>query len=390
MPARTSTSCRRPHVALIIETSLAAGRGMLCGIAQYVREQGPWSIYFEPRGLEETVPVWLNRWRGDGIIARLSNRRIAAAVLKTGLPVVDTLGVVPYPNVPVVHPDDWAAGRLAADHLLERGFRHFGYCGVRVNWSHRPGEAFLKAIGAAGYECGVYELPLHTRSRKSWEMDQERLARWIGRLPKPAAIMTCSDPRAQRVLEACRRAGVVVPDEVAVIGVGNDEPMCELCDPPLSSVVAGHRQVGYEAARILDRLMQGGRPSREPRYMAPLGVVTRQSTDIIAVDDADTIMAVRFIREHAADGIGVNDVAAHCLLSRTELKRRFRRYLHRSIHDQIVRERLKQAQQLLASSDMPMAQIARKAGFGSQTRMGVVFKSRVGQTPSQYRKTFRG
>jgi LacI family transcriptional regulator len=374
---------------LIIETSLAAGRGMLRGIAQYVREHGPWSIYYEPRGLEETVPVWLNRWQGDGIIARLSNRRIAAAVLKTGLPVVDTLGVVAYPNVPVVHPDDWAAGRLAADHLLERGFRHFGYCGVRANWSHRPGEAFQHAIASAGCVCPVYELPLHSRSRQSWEMDQERLARWIQRLPKPAAIMACSDPRAQRVLEACRRAALVVPDEVAVIGMGNDEPMCELCDPPLSSVVAGHRQVGYEAARMLDRLMQGGTTPREPRYLEPLGVVTRQSTDIIAVDDADTIAAVRFIREHAAEGIGVDDVASHCLLSRTELKRRFRRHLQRSVHDQIVRERLKRAEQLLATSDMPLAQIARRAGFGCQTRMGVVFKSRLGKTPSQYRRLFR-
>lgn len=388
-PKKRLRSGRELHVALIIESSLAAGRGMLRGIGQYVREHEPWSIYYEPRALEEPPPVWLERWRGDGIIARLSNRRIAAAVAKTGLPAVDLLGVVPQRGIPVVHPDDWAIGRLAAAHLLERGFRHFGYCGVRTDWSRRPCEAFVEAVSEAGCDYRVYELPLHNRSRRSWELDQERLAAWLRRLPKPSAIMACSDPRAQRVLEACRRAGVIVPDEVAVIGAGNDEIMCDLCTPPLSSVVVGYPQIGYEAARILDRLMRGAAPPEEPQYMEPLGVVARQSTDALAIDDPETTAAVRFIREHACDGIGVDDVVGHCLVSRTELKRRFRRFLGRSIHDQIVGERIKQAEQLLASTEMPISQIARKAGFGAQAHMGAVFKAKLGKTPGQYRKRFR-
>lgn len=388
-PRNRPRSRRRPHVALIIETSLAAGRGMLCGIAQYVREHGPWSIYYEPRALEEPVPEWLKKWRGDGIIARLPNRRIATAVAKTGLPVVDMLGVAPQPGIPVVHPDDRAVGRLAAEHLLERGFRHFGYCGVGAAWARGPCEGFVEAVTAADRDCHVYELPLHNRSRRSWESDQERLARWIQRQPKPLAIMACSDPRAQRVLEACRRAGVVVPDEVAVIGAGNDEPMCELCDPPLTSVIAGHRQVGYEAARMLDHLMHGGAPRSSPLSIKPLGIVARQSTDVMAIEDVETSAAVRFIREHACDGIRVDDVARHCLVSRTELKRRFRRFLGRSIHDQIIRERLNEVEHLLATTEMPVSQIARKAGFGSQAHMGVVFKARLGKTPGDYRKQSR-
>jgi LacI family transcriptional regulator len=193
------SSHRRPHVALIIETSLEPGRGMLRGIAQYVREHGPWSIYYEPRGLEAALPAWLRTWHGDGIIARLSSKRITAAVLQTGLPVVDTLGLFSHRRIPLVHSDNKAIGRLAAEHLLERGFRHFGYCGVRgAYWSRETGDAFLGAVSAAGREGRVYELPVHNRSRQSWETDQDRLARWIRRLPKPAAIMACSDPRAQR------------------------------------------------------------------------------------------------------------------------------------------------------------------------------------------------
>jgi len=375
-----------PRVALIIETSMVAGRGMLRGIAQYVRERGPWSIYCEPHGLEPSPPPWLKRWRGDGIIARLSNRRLTVAVVKTGVPAVDTLGVAPHPGIPIVHPDDWAIGRMAAGHLLDRGFRYFGYCGVRAIWSHRPCEGFREALAAAGRDCRVYELPLRHRSRESLEADQRRLARWIEQLPKPAGIMACSDARAQRVLEACHRAAARVPDEVAVIGVGNDETICEFCDPPLSSVIPGHRQVGYEAARLLDHLMRGGRVPQEPLYLEPLGVVTRQSTDAIAVDDPDTIAAVRFIREHACDGIRVGDVAEHSLLSRTELKRRFRRLLGRSVHDQIIGERLKRAEQLLADTELPIARIAKLAGFGGQQYLGVVFKARLGKTPGRYRR----
>mgnify|MGYP000861570406 CR=1 FL=1 len=381
-----ASSCRRPHVALLIETSLAAGRGMLRGIAQYVRQYGPWSIYYEPRGLEETPPAWLRSWHGHGIIARLSNQRIVAAVTKTGLPVVDTLGILPQPGIPVVHPDDRSIGQLAADHLLARGFRHFAYCGVRAAWARRPAEAFVQAVAQAGHTCRVYDLPLRTHSRRSWEADQERLAAWITRLPKPVAIMACSDPRAQRVLEACRRAGTAVPEEVAVIGVGNDETMCELCDPPLTSVIAGHRQVGYEAARMLDRLMHGARPRRTPLSVEPLGIVTRRSTDVLAIDDADTAAAIQFIRQRACQGIGVEDVARHCSLSRTELKRRFRRLLGRSIHDQILRERIQQAERLLAETELSLVQIARQAGFGRQAHMGAVFKARLGLTPGQYRR----
>jgi LacI family transcriptional regulator len=377
-----------PHVALIVETSLEPGRGMLRGIGEYLRAHGPWSVYYEPRGLDDRPPAWLRTWRGHGIIARLSSPSITHAVLETGVPVVDTLGMLAPSGVSRVVADDQAIGRLGAEHLLERGFRHFAFCGTRTDWSRRTGAAFAAVVNACGRECQAYELPLHNRAQQSWEADQEQLTRWLQRLPKPVAIMACSDPRAQRVLEACRRAGLVVPDEVALVGVGNDPTMCALCDPPLSSVIAGHRQIGYQAAALLDRLMQGtARP--QTLCLEPLGVVTRQSTDVTALDDADITAAVRFIRQHAAQRIQVDDVARHCLLSRSELKRRFRRLLGRSVHEQIVRERLAQAERLLAETEMSIAEIARRAGFGRRERMGDAFRAKRGTTPAQYRKRFR-
>ena len=380
---------RRPQVALLIETSLEPGRGILRGISQFVREHEPWSILHEPRGLESSPPAWLARWRGDGIIARLSHERIAAAVLNTGIPAVDTLGMVRKPELPLVHSDDAAIGRLGAEHLLERGFRHFGCCGVRTVWSEETCQAFLATVRAAGGDGSFHELPPYNRSRPSWDIGQKRLAEWVRRLPQPAGVLACSDPRAQRVLDACRLVGIGVPDEVAVLGVGNDETICDLCNPPLSSVLAGHERVGYEAARMLDRLMRGEQLPSQRLSLEPLGVVTRQSTDLVAVNDADIITAVRYIREYACDGISVEDVAQQCALSRTELKRRFRHFLGRSVHDQIIRERIKRAEELLLRTTLSISQIARKTGFGDQTYLGVVFRNKVGKTPGQYRKQIR-
>jgi LacI family transcriptional regulator len=378
---------RPPHVALIVETSLGAGREILRGIAQYVREHGPWAIYHEPRNLEDSVPTWLRRWRGEGIIARLENERITHAVAETGLPAVDVLGVAPHPKVPLVHVDDVGLARLAAEHLLERGFRQFAYCGIKgVNWSYEREAAFVAITTAAGYPCRVYHLPSLVRTDRSWEAEQERLARWVAHLPKPVGVMVCHDPRGQRVLEACRRAGVAVPEEVAVIGVDNDEPVCEVSDPPLSSVVPDFHGIGYQAARLLDKLMHGEAPPASPVYLPPQGVAARQSTDVLAIDDRDVAEAVRFIRQHACEPLTVDDVAQHVSLSRSVLKRRFRNVLGRSVHDEIVRMRIKRAEELLAQTDMPIRAIAEKTGFHHQEYLGVVFKARTGKTPAGFRR----
>ena len=374
MAENKRSRCRkRPRMALIIESSFTSGRGMFCGIAEYVRQHGQWSIYSEPRGLEEPPPAWLADSPGTASSPGSRTGGLRLPWSRAGFRRWTCWGSRRNRVFPWFTP---TTGRLAAwlpSICSSAGLRQFGFCGVRANWSQRACVAFVEALSAVGHPCQVYELPLHGRLRPSWESDQGRLARWIRQLPKPAGIMACSDSRAQRVLEACGRVGVMIPDQVAVIGSGNDETICEFCDPPLSSVVPGYRQVGYEAARMLDRLMRGAIAPSDPLYLKPLGVVTRQSTDVIAVEDPDTAAAVRFIREHACDGVRVQDVAEHCLLSRTELKRRFRRFLGRSVLDQIVRDRVKRAAQLLADTELPIAQIARLSGFSSQQRMGVVF-----------------
>lgn len=388
MPLRTASSLeRRRHVALLVETSLASGRDILKGIARYVREHEPWALYHEPRSLEQGLPAWLKRWKGDGIIVRVQNQRIARAVEAVGVPAVDVLGVVPSVQLPLVHVDDAMIATLAAEHLAERGFHHFGYFGILgENWSERRRDCFRAALRLGARQLHVYERPRGTMSRIPWEQQEDTLARWLSGLPRPIGIMACSDQVGPHLLEACRRAGIEVPDEIAVVGVDNDETLCEVCNPPLSSVNAGHQVVGYEAARLLDARMSGQPVAGRPMLVPPQGVMTRRSTDVLATADRQVAAALRLIRERACQGLNAAGVVSLLPVSRSVLQRRFRKELGRSIQDEIVQARLNRARELLAKTDLPLVEVAERSGFKHQEYLGAVFKAKTGQTPAQYRR----
>lgn len=357
---------------------------MLRGIARFARERGPWSIFLEPRSLEDLAPQWLADWDGDGIIARLQNQRIAAAVAATRIPAIDVLGVVRQPSIPLVHVDNGAIGKLAMTHLRERGFRHFGFCGLEgVNWSDQRAAAFLAACQEAAVDCSLFRPS--GRARGNWEREQDELADWVASLPRPVGVMACNDPRGQQVLEASRRVSVAVPDEIAVVAVDNDEPVCEIADPPLSSVVPDHFRVGYEAAALLERRMSG-EPGPELTLVPPLGVITRQSTDVLALSDRHVATAMYLIRQQACNGLSVDEVCREVAMSRSTLQRRFRAAIGSTVHEEIIRVRLRRAQELLAETNIPIATIAERAGFKHQEYLGVVFKAHVGRTPADFRR----
>lgn len=386
-PLPSSSKLRsRPHVALIVESSLASGREILQGLTRYIREHRSWSVFYEPRSLVESVPTWLKRWDGNGIVARVSSPQVAAALVQTGIPVVDVLGMVPEAGLPLVHLDDAKIAEVAARGFLERKLRHFGFCGIGgANWSDRRGAAFERIVTAMGCSCAFFRMHAPAHEKWSWEREQDDLASWLARLPKPAGVMVCSDQRGQHVIEGCRRAGIAVPDEVAVIGVDNDPLLCELCDPPLSSVDTALDRVGYAAAELLEQLMRGAPTPSAPILFPPRGLVVRASSDALSVQDGDVVAALRFIREHACDPIEVDDVVGHVALSRSTLQRRFRAMLGRGVHDEIQRIRLLRAKELLTETDLPLADIAKRAGFRYSEYLCAVFKQRVGQTPGRYR-----
>lgn len=381
-----------PRVALFVETQVGPGRDILRGIARYVRESGPWALHHEPRTqqfVEGWEPKWLNHWKGQGVIARFETQTVLEAVKRAGVPAVDVLGDARNRHFPLVHVDDGAIARMAAQHLIERGFKQFGFV-ARANepWSDRRLDAFRKAVGEQGYPCNVLEVSDFEGLTEAWDKFIEETAEWISKQPKPLGLMLCTDRIGPPVTQACRQAGVAVPEELAVVGVDNDEPLCEICDPPLTSVCPNHMEVGYQAAALLDRMMAGEAAPEEPFLLVPRMVVVRQSSDISAIEDPIISFALSMIREQACSGLQVRDIAEHVPVSRSVLQRRFRAVLGRSVHDEIVRVQMRKAQELLRETDLPLRTVAEKAGFKHQEYMGAVFKSRISMTPGQYRRQF--
>lgn len=374
-------------MALLVETSLGSGRDILRGIAAFVRQTRNWSLFHEPRSLEQSVPHWLAKWKGDGIIARVQNQQIAEAVKATGLPVIDVLGIVDGTPFPLVHVDDRAIAQSAAEHLFERGFRRFGFFGIKdENWSTRRKEAFQDILDAKDCELEVFEAAREELHAMAWEKREDRLAEWVAKLPRPIGVMVSSDQFGCDFLEACRRTNASVPDEIAVVGVDNDEPLCEVSQPSLSSVWPDHRAVGFEAAAVLDSIMKGASPPTSPTLIAPRHVVTRRSTDILAIEDTNVAKALKVIREHGCEDINVDQIVRHSGLSRSVLQRRFRQVLGNTIHGEILNSRIKHACHLLAETDLSLMEIAERSGFKHQEYMGAVFKSKLTKTPGQFRK----
>ncbi len=373
---------RMPRVALLIETSRSYGRGVLRGVRRWMEGHGAWSVYLETRALESQAPPWLRGWKGDGILARTGSAAMARQVRAASVPAVELRSRRLLPRVPWVGVDNRALGDLVAAHLLDRGFRQFGLLAFRSEDFFRERcDNFVATLRAKGFRCAVHEAAPHP---ERWEAQQRELVRWVRALPKPAGIMACTDQLGFWLLDACARAGIPVPDQVAVVGVENDEALCSMARPTLSSVALDTERIGYEAAGLLDRLMRG-RKVPGVTSLPPLGVIARQSSDYVAVGDERLAAALRHIREHAASRIGVDDVARAAALSRSSLERGFRAVLGRSPHDELVRVRLELARRLLAETDLKLAAVAQKSGFRHAQRLCERFKAKVGMTPGDYR-----
>ena len=378
-----------PQVALIIETSVIYGRRILAGVARYLRSHHRWSIFIEQHQLGAPPPNWLTSGRWDGILSRPTDQAMARLFRRMEVPVVDLNDLHENLNLPWVGSDHAAIGRMGASHLLERGFRNFAFCGFANElWSQQRYTGFCSGIRRKNVPISLYETPWRGPSMPRWDKDIEQIVQWLITLPKPVAIMTCNDVRGLHVLDACNRAGLLVPEEVAVVGVDDEEIMCELCSPPLSSVAPNPDRIGYAAAELLDTLMAQKSPRQLRISVDPIRVFSRQSTDVMTVSDWAVASAARYMREQALHGCRVIDVLQKVNMSRATLEKRFRKHLNRSPKQKIRRLQIQRIQQLLVETDFTLERIAELSGFEHPEYMSVLFKRETGQTPGKYRNQF--
>ena len=388
MPKQTKRTKQRKSVALLIETSNAYARGLLEGIIEYQRQRDNWSVFLPEQERGATPPSWLRNWHGDGVIARIETAEIARCISQLDVPVVDVSSSRRVSDIPWVETDDEAIALLAFEHLFERGFRHFAFCGPKgFNWSIWRMEHFMAQCQLVGIPCVSFRTTSPYAKAPHKATNPPTMETWLTKLLKPLGLFCAYDIQAQIILDTCRNIGLAVPEQIAVIGVDNDPLLCDLSHPSLTSVAPDARGAGFHAAQLLDDLMNGRVGNRTTSLlMKPLGIVQRQSTDVTAVSNSDIASAIRFIRDHACDGINVGDVMKHIHLSRRSLESQFLQATGKTPHDMIASLRLERVQRLLQQSELSLDEIAKHAGFEHTEYMSVVFKKRFGTAPGKYRR----
>lgn len=378
-------------VALLVENSRSYGRSLLNGIARFARTRSNWSLLHQEMTIDSFLPDWIKRSTISGVIARVNPQTIEP-LRKLNVPCVDVQCRQEFPGIPQVETDDKKIAELAFEHLWERGFRRFAFCGFQfAHYSENRLRFFREQVEKANCPLSVYESPgvqnaPMTSIEETGLIDSKMMSAWLTSLKPLTGLFVCNDIRGQQVLNAFRDLELAVPDDIGVIGVDDDETLCLLCDPPLSSVRPDAEQVGYRAAEILESMMNGNEPPKTVEYVAPQGVIQRMSTQVIAVEDREVARVCRFIRRHACDGIDVNDIAEFTNLSRRQLERRFRRELNRSPHEEITAAQIAKVKQLLSETQMTLEQIAPLAGYSHKERLSAVFKRETGETPGSFRR----
>ncbi len=380
------------NILLAIETSRAFGRGVIRGISRYALEQGNWSLLFQDRGMLEQPQSWLKKWKGDGIIARSALPETWRFLRSLKIPLVELLGDDEEVFGEIVLDND-RIGQMAAEHFAERNFPHYAFFSPENWWwsVHRK-NGFVAAVEQLNRECIIYG---NTKSKKHSsiyslpnisEIVSDRVIGWLKQLPKPVGLFVVSDLHAVYVLEACKRAGLAVPEEIAVLGMDNDVFFCQTSSPQLSSVDPNTPLMGYEAARRLDCLMNGRTVTKERQYIPPSFVATRQSTDIVAVNDPLVGRVLAHIRENATSIVSVYHLASYFNVSTRTLERRFKDAANRSPEEELIRIRLERAKTLLRNTKLSVLEIAAMSGFADPSYFSRSFRQNCKSTPHQYRK----
>ena len=380
------------NVAVIVETSNSYARGVLRGIHEYARNRHGWTLYLTEHGRHEIDESFSGSWKFEGVIARIETERMARIITTMDVPTVDVSAARLIEGIPWVETDDEAITQLALGHLRDCGLQNFAFFGDPFyNWSIWRQHAFERILGHPDIiKSRIFNLPARKEPRVRWWTQREAIREWLESLPKPVGIFACYDACGQQLLEICRYYNFMVPEDIAVIGVDNDELLCELATPSMSSVIPNAFRTGAYAAEILDRMMSGVKLAGRKHSIEPLGVRKRVSTDVLTVGDHHVAEAVAFIRQNAHRNIQVEDVLNIVPLSRRVLEARFRKALNRTPHQEILRVRTNAVRELLLETDMSLSEISEALGIEHPEYLSVFFKKETGLTPREYRDQVRG
>ena len=376
-----------PRILMLLEATRGFDRGLLSGIARYSNLHGPWTFFRKaPEYLRTNRRLGLKEvraWKPDGVICPVTQ---VEGFRKLRLPMI-AYDVNEYSGrVPCILSDDAAAGRIAARHLLDLGHRSFAFCGYDgIKWSPDRCKAFCELVSTKGSTVEVFRSS--SQKTVAWAKEEARLRRWLASLPKPIGIFCANDDRAAALLELCRSQGYGVPEDVSVVGVDDDEYICELQNPPLTSVAMASAQAGYDAAELLDQMIHGKQRMSGQRIVASaVGVTARQSTDVLMVNNGDVRKALRFIRENVSQSIQVADVVKATNVSHRTLNEQFQGELGCSIKKQLTQERIGFMSRLLTDTEMPIHKVATMAGYQDDCHFARYFKRATGLTPLAYRR----
>jgi len=388
------------NVLILLETSTGFDRSLLLGIAKFLRYHSSWSVFADPPYFRDIKsPGFFSKIEKlglDGIILRepgvymVPHAQIMRQFAAMGLPIIAVSSTVEkVEQITTIRTNNDAIGQLGAEHFFERGFQNFGFCGFTdLSWSDERGAGFAKRVIEKGHRVSFYS----EKESKLWAWSdsvKKPMAEWIRSLPKPVGIMACNDHRGQQVIDACKVAGARVPDDVAILGVDNDLIYCDLSSPQLSSIALNAEKGGFEAAVLLDRLMKSGRAKRPDQIVVePQYIVTRVSTDSIAVEDADVANTIRFIREHIRENLQINDILNALSISRSKLYEKFQKLVGCSLYDEIHRVKVEKIAGLLIESNNSISVIAMDYGYTDLKNFSRYFKQIKGLSPKEYRDKY--
>lgn len=381
-------------IILLLDFTEEYHKNLLRGIIRYSREFGPWVFSRMPIYYRETIGVdgmlkWAKDWGAKGLIGQLYNKSKIWKLTNAGISVIAQDFEDKFKDVPIITGAYHETGRLGAEYFLKKGFKNFAFYGFRnVVWSRERAEGFEEKIKEAGYAVHYFEHP-KSRSMDLWYYKPSILSRWLRSLPKPIALMACDDNQGLHITEASRLAGIRIPEEVAVLGVDNDENICYLSDPPLSSINMDVEKGGYEAARLMEQMIRYGVRSKDRIIIRPTHIVTRSSTDIYAADDEHIVSALKYIHLHIDKNLKVSEVLKEVPLSRRALEKRFVQITGYPVYKYIYNLRIEKFIQKLIETNMTITEIAYELGLDDTKNISRLFKQMKGMTPLEYRKKYQ-